>query len=475
MNYFEAIGKEVGDNLRNGTEIPVYDSETIRARLQREANPWDIFFDVLARWGGSGASGGNVFLTTFTRTCVNKGYYAESFCITTSKLCKVRTTGLSLVDAVTGLARIGSSEDQFNDFTLAPGVPLTLVCNQLFTPDRKSPSLYLISVIDQDPRYPIPVVSGGGVTLWTINKNGGLTGNNTNIGNGFYTYTINLTNSSAGASSGMITITDQIPVDARYVLGSGTGWTISESGGVLTATTSSVIAAGAAANVVTITLAPKTNVQLSMSLKGHQCDIDINYNAKPLVFCGTSITYGTGPTSYNSSYSYLFRNWLRDVRQKTYRVVNRAIPGSTSTHHENLRAFTNRYDLGEQPEVVVYEHGVNDAATSIPTATSVANLLAFIAHWRRISPDIWVIAVAPTPLQVVGWEAGCVAVNTAYINALTTLNDPKVTYVAATRTLWNPVTESGVNTTDGTHPNDVGNGKIYSAITNHIINNNIPI
>ncbi|MFN9917414.1 MAG: hypothetical protein ACK53L_32820, partial [Pirellulaceae bacterium] len=114
---------------------------------------------------------------------------------------------------------------------------------------------------------------------------------------------------------------------------SGTGWTVSVSGGVLTATSTTSVNSGASLPTLTVTLQATRSVQISLSAHGWQTDFDVFADLPPIVWCGTSISAATG-TSYSTSYPYLIRNWFRDTKGINTRVSNRAISGSQSTHHE---------------------------------------------------------------------------------------------------------------------------------------------
>ena len=111
-------------------------------------------------------------------------------------------------------------------------------------------------------------VSGGGETntgndsasdATTINQLADLTiakshtGNFTQGQNGA-TYTITVTNSGSGPTSGTVTVTDTVPASLTSPVGSGTGWTCSTSGQVVTCTRADVLAAGASYPTITLTV-----------------------------------------------------------------------------------------------------------------------------------------------------------------------------------------------------------------------------
>ena len=67
-------------------------------------------------------------------------------------------------------------------------------------------------------------------------------------------YTISATNIGSASSSGTITVTDTLVPNLTYVGATGSGWSCSAAGQVVTCTTSAVIAAGASAPPITLTV-----------------------------------------------------------------------------------------------------------------------------------------------------------------------------------------------------------------------------
>jgi lysophospholipase L1-like esterase len=197
--------------------------------------------------------------------------------------------------------------------------------------------------------------------------------------------------------------------------------------------------------------------------------MDTDYNAPYIMpVCGTSISFGTGSSTSEGMYTWLFRNWLRETKNYRIRRINRAISGSTSTHHESLRVLEGRYDFDKTKGVFIYEHGVNDVSQGLSTAISKANLLAMIRHKQRLYPDMTMLVLAPFPVST-AQEANLAILSPALDTTVADVNDPKVIYVSTTRTCFDPVTD----TTDGIHPTETGNAKIATAIINFCNSNNI--
>ena len=67
-------------------------------------------------------------------------------------------------------------------------------------------------------------------------------------------YTITTSNVGSAPSSGTITVTDTLDPNLTYVSATGSGWSCSAAGQVVTCTTSAVIAAGASAPPITLSV-----------------------------------------------------------------------------------------------------------------------------------------------------------------------------------------------------------------------------
>lgn len=340
-------------------------------------------------------------------------------------------------------------------------------------PNMDNWSLTYGLAVDTDPRLTQPQVT---------NSNANTNPNNlpvtkagpTAVANSIrFTYTLTLTNSTGGSISGTTTIVETIPSGTRYISATGTGWTISESNGVLTCTTTDAIANNGT-KVITVTLESKLRVTASLVAQGLLVDHDIDLDAPGIVWCGTSITAESSPTSYQTAYTYLIRNWLRDTRNVNTRVINRAVSGSSSVFHERARAFDGLYNFRDKVKAAIWEHGINDVAQAVSTATTIANLRAYIAHFRKTQGSSFPIFVfAAYPNGNSGNEASLVTLRAAIKADLISLNDPRVYYIESMGTLFNPATQSGTYTADGTHLNDAGNALVVTAFQNYITTNNI--
>ena len=68
------------------------------------------------------------------------------------------------------------------------------------------------------------------------------------------TYTISVSNTGTAPTSGTLTVTDTLPAGLTYNAASGTGWSCSGSGNDATCTSTTVIAAGANGNPISLTV-----------------------------------------------------------------------------------------------------------------------------------------------------------------------------------------------------------------------------
>ncbi len=107
------------------------------------------------------------------------------------------------------------------------------------------------SAVDDDVSVTTTVTGGGGAPdLATAKSDGGAT---FTVGvNG--TYTITVRNLGGSATSGTITVSDTLAAGLSFVSGTGTGWVVSEAGGIVTGTNPGPIAAGDSASF-TLTVA----------------------------------------------------------------------------------------------------------------------------------------------------------------------------------------------------------------------------
>lgn len=104
----------------------------------------------------------------------------------------------------------------------------------------KRPSNPVTTVINE-PAKPNLVIAKVGPSSGTVGVN--------------FDYTLTVSNTGTTGTSGIITVSDNLPNNLSYVGGSGNGWTCSAAGQLVTCTSSSAIAVNASSNIV-ITVQP---------------------------------------------------------------------------------------------------------------------------------------------------------------------------------------------------------------------------
>lgn len=429
------------------SRFPVRNPSFIRERITSEGVPFVTGGSSVNFWSGRKGGGGTVFGAVGVGNAY-RGQWIDSITITANVPCVVQTYGPYLVYQ-SASTPLGSSQVQSAQYTVGPA-GLVIPVNSFWGADIAALQMALISVPTQDPAMQRSFVSNSGGTNLSVTKSA-----TTDNLNSTYFYTLTASNSSGSTASGTTTITDTIPPDCDVVSTSGTGWTASVTGGVMTATSTTSQATGTSFAALTVTLRARTAVQLSYSTHGWQTDFDVFSDLAPIVWCGTSITAGTG-SSYSASYPYLMRNWFRDTKGVLTRVVNKAISGSTSTHHEYLRAFNGRYTLNDAPFMVFWEHGINDISQNVTTATTQANLTKWLAYWNTFYPNTWCVVLSPWPTSNVTNEANLATLRTALASTMSTVGGAKNIWIPGTGTMFNPATQAATYIPDGIHLNDAG-------------------
>ena len=417
-----------------------------------------------AETGSGGAQASNFARPTF------KAVYLK----TLSMGCSLECWGQLLFGQMTFIdgSAVGTSPIYVGNYNVGQQ-GISIPFNTLVKMERQFPTFRIQGVKSQAPELMMSIATTAGGVEMPVTK----TRNAGTAGSGTFTYIITVTNNTGSSTSGTITLTDFLPENVRFLSATGTGWTIpAPVNGVITATTSDVIANNGT-KTITVSIAVKQKYAFSMSGVGYIVDNDVNYDAPAIWWDGTSISAGTGVTTFKQMYAHLIKNYIRDTRGIPNRIVNKAIGGTTSTNQEELRKFDNRYDAIEIPLAAFFEHGANDSAQSIPPATTIANLIQYINHWRRMEggDKVQVIVLAPFPTSDTANEARHATLNTALISAINDirLTDLNVHYIVGTRTLFNPVTQSGSFTTDGLHLNPAGNVLVVNQVIAYIEANNL--
>lgn len=407
-------------------------------------------------WTGQSGSGGQAVTGPFGGWNIDNAYYYKSITLTASRLCHVQPLSYYTTSSV------GVSS---GSVIIGPGASTPVDIGFLKKLDQTGIAMSVIDVIEANPQHTPATVSQAGLYVTKSTT----TPVNTTIKT--YSITVTLTNLSGSSSSGSIVVTDSLPAGCEYFSASGTGFTFSQAGKKYTATTSDVIANNGT-KTYTLTVRGTMSLTLGAFGAGYSIPNDNDLTLQPIVWAGTSITNGTGITSYKQNYTGLFDKWLDDNLNIKVRTLNRAISSSQTNIMEDYRVWSNWYYPKMPPRLLVIEHGVNDVAQGILTATSVANVTAIIQDYRKKYPTCYILILAPFPAAA--YETGLATYRTAMSTLVSGLsaNDRKyVKYIPGTGSAWNATTQGGTYTTDGIHVNAAGRVLILNAITSHITTN----
>lgn len=172
-----------------------------------------------------------------------------------------------------------------------------------------------------------------------------------------------------------------------------------------------------------------TNVVATLAVAGYRLTDDFDYDApKTLLFAGDSTLDQQGPTLTGNVWPFVLKSLLfssRKIRSRNVLITN---SGSNTNDHEKWRKG-GRYSSINR-DAFFYTLGINDASTSIPTATSLANLQAAWAEHHGHSPEAPFIVVGISPLQNNTWEAKAATIRADFAAWVASVNNPKLKYIS---------------------------------------------
>ncbi|RYC69826.1 SGNH/GDSL hydrolase family protein [Spirosoma sordidisoli] len=424
-------------------------NDDFEQRCYREGVPGPTGFEATGFvWSGLNTQGGQS-VGTIQPIPPGYAYYLKS--VTLSSTRQVRLKGGF------GYYAVGNTAVQFNSQVVGgPSGSVVINVGSVIRPGMGPYGVNIISMSEADPLLIVASAVNGSTGLVTT-KNPTLTP----LANQAFSYSVSVTNSTSTSLTGTTTLTDVLPTGVRLVAVSGSGWSTSVASGTITATTTAILAPGTNSAPLSVTVAPTINAHISGSGNGWLIDCDNDYSAPHIMpIIGTSISAGSGASNYKTMWSMLFRNWLRNERGYHIRRINKSVSGSTTTDHDNFRLFDNRYDFDTKTGVWVYEHGVNNKSTNVPDSKTVADLVDMIRHKQRKAPTAKMLVLAPFPVTNAALEAGLATLSPQMAAAVASVGDPNIIWIGSTRTCFNPA----LDTTDGIHPNDGGNLKIFQAV-----------
>lgn len=211
-----------------------------------------------------------------------------------------------------------------------------------------------------------------------------------------------------------------------------------------------------------LSASPGTDViNASISVQGWALTDDFAFDAdKTILFVGDSILNGgSGPSRTALMWPFKFRDYLRSLGTRA-RVVLKSVSGSFTSDHETWRQG-GFHDI-DNPDLIVYALSVNDAGSSVSSATVLANATAFWEWARDRYPNAKVILCGTSPLANNTSETNAAAYRTALQTYVAGVNDARLKYVnlgaAFDRTVSGNYTGA-----DGIHPNDTGHAALASA------------
>ena len=414
-------------------------------------------------WNGTSAATGGEPVSGFTIPAysVDQAYYCTSMTISSNVPVAFYLNQ--------GYYSIGNYPQTFGSVITNGAV--TIPINAVIKSYMRFPHLTIIDVPTADPASVLATTNTSGCY---VTKSA-----TTTVSTTFNTYSIIVTlKNNNGTSVTNPIVSDSLPPGCIFSSGAGTNFTVANNTPYsYTASYSGTIAAAGTATY-TLTVQGIKPVSVSAHLNGYVITDDINYNAPPALWLGTSITWGVGATADSNNYTFMLRNYIRDTLGIDIRNVNKGVSGSQSSQLEFLRVYQNWEDFKVAPRIVVFEHGVNDFLQGIDTGTYKANILKTLTYCHRRYPNCSFLLLNPFPNGTSGTESGLVnyraAMGNLYNYGISDLTLKARTYwVNTTSSVWNAATQSGTYTVDGTHPNNSGRVLIYNAIRNFIVANNI--
>lgn len=449
--------------MREDFSVKVINGLDLSARIAREGeafasgNNGNTFF----LWsgentGGGMPAGGNPPISPLFAVYVNSIVLSSSLEIYAS---------LAIGQRMTNSAIIGNSELYF--FTLNFKGTVVIPFNGLLKQDMQRPEMRILEVVKQSNTTHIATAINGSSRLSTSKERiPGI--------NGFYSYVITITNNTGADVSGTTTVVDVLPEGLDFVSAGGSGFTINHADRKITATITEAIAVGLSKSF-SVDVAVTENFYSGTAILGTIVSNDVDYDAKAIIWHGTSISFGTGISEYTDSETYQIRNFIRDVQGIQTRVINKSIGGASSVDMERLRKFDNRFDFMDPVSGYFFEEMINDAIQSIDQSITIENMKQAYNHLRRSNPEAPFIVLAGYPTQDPATEARIQSLHLAMQAVVAAMRavDPNIFYIAGTRNAWNAEVNTVLYTTDGVHLNTAGRALVVPIITDAIISQNI--
>lgn len=205
-----------------------------------------------------------------------------------------------------------------------------------------------------------------------------------------------------------------------------------------------------------------------VSASGYRITDDFNFNAdKRVLFIGDSVLNGTsGPSKTSLVWAFGVKKYLTSLGYNI-RVILKSVSGSTTTEHEGWRA--EGYHDVDDPALIVYALGVNDAGSAVSDSVYTSNLSSFWGWAKTRYPNTKMIVCGVTPLENNTSETRAAGLRTAASQFVTSQNDSRLKYINLGNSFDRTVSSNYASSdTAGSrvHPNDISHPLIATAFNN---------
>lgn len=179
----------------------------------------------------------------------------------------------------------------------------------------------------------------------------------------------------------------------------------------------------------------------------------MNNNCLTLLVIGDSIS--VDQTNFNG-YGILIRNYLRDIKGKSVKYINRAISGWSAFGMYTSIGWCGNYDA----DIAIIAIGINDANDGAYTSTFDTYIQAIINKLRLRNSKIDIILCCPTRPT----DTTRVANLPAYRNAITNIATENNCYCCHFENAWTQP-NAATYTQDALHPTAAGHLLMYNLLT----------
>jgi lysophospholipase L1-like esterase len=214
------------------------------------------------------------------------------------------------------------------------------------------------------------------------------------------------------------------------------------------------------------------SVTIGVSTSGIMINNDLNFNAKKkIVWFGDSITaYTWNLIGMQNCFPYAVRDWLNlnSPQKNVCRMVNKGMSGRTGVSFSTM--LTDDIWSIDDPDIVFWQHGTNDASQSVGTTAFVAAINNFIAYKKQHWPNAWMVFLGSTPRQDNTAETLLATYRAAEAAAVAAAGDSKIIYISLANAFDRTLSFSSVWASSDTAGNGLHPGTLYAhqGITNTI-------